>query len=544
MNPGLVLLLRRSAWGKARYVLRRMSTARGAASYGLTALFLGAIVAFQLWALLRDASMAVAPERLRATVPPLVMAGVVVTCLSSRRLYFTPAEVDFLFPAPVGRRELLLFNLLSRLGVQLLSGAWMALFVSRFAPSAANGAAAVVLAFAFGFVTAQAVGLALSALEAAVPPRGRRLGGVALLAGLGLAIWRLAADAAARAGWPPRPEAIVESPLVRALSLPARPFGELYAAEGLAAGALWAAVCAGMIVLEVGAMVALDVAYTERSLAASRRVHERLRRLSTGAAVVADAPRRFRVPVPPLRFLGAAAPLARRQLVELGRNPRALIVPGVVMGIWIALMVAMSRAPGGDGRELVPYLTLLGVGVYFPVLLGTQVPFDFRRDLDRMALLRSLPLAPSAVAVGQVFPSVVAAVGVQLATVGVVAALTGTLEPGWLLAFAVCVGPFTWAVVATENALFLLMPYRVSSRGESNMGFVGKAMLAMVLKAVILGALGGVAVLAAWGAQALTGSAAVAVGAGVVVLGVGCIPLTWILGQVFVAFDISRDLPG
>ncbi|HEX2202734.1 MAG TPA: putative ABC exporter domain-containing protein, partial [Longimicrobium sp.] len=186
MNPGLPLLLRRSARGKVRYVLRRMRTPRGAFSYGLTGLFLGAAVAFQLWATLEDAGLAKPPATLRLAVPPLVMVGVVVTALSARRLYFTPAEVDLLFPAPVGRRELLLFNLGSRLGVQLLSGAWMALFVARFAPVPLHGAAATVLAFAFGFVTAQAAGLAAAAAEAALPRGARRAAWTAALALAGL----------------------------------------------------------------------------------------------------------------------------------------------------------------------------------------------------------------------------------------------------------------------------------------------------------------------------------------------------------------------
>ena len=46
----------------------------------------------------------------------------VIAAVSERGLYFSPAEIGFLFPAPVGRRELLLYNLVTRLGVQVLSG--------------------------------------------------------------------------------------------------------------------------------------------------------------------------------------------------------------------------------------------------------------------------------------------------------------------------------------------------------------------------------------------------------------------------------------
>ncbi|HEU4454943.1 MAG TPA: putative ABC exporter domain-containing protein, partial [Longimicrobium sp.] len=129
MNPGLVFLLRRSPRGKLRQAWRRMKTVKGAIAFGFGAIFLLGFVVLQLWTLTLDVEMEPASlEGLRTYLPPALLLFAVLGAMSGKALYFTPAEVDFLFPAPVGRRELLLYNLLSRVGVQLASGLWVALF--------------------------------------------------------------------------------------------------------------------------------------------------------------------------------------------------------------------------------------------------------------------------------------------------------------------------------------------------------------------------------------------------------------------------------
>ncbi|HEX5723970.1 MAG TPA: putative ABC exporter domain-containing protein, partial [Longimicrobiaceae bacterium] len=416
MNPGLLLLVRRGAWAKLRFLARRARTLKGGLAIGAGVVFLAAIVATQFWgaALSRQEGKAPpTPEEVLAYLPAILLVVTLLGALSGRSLYFTRPEVDFLFPAPVGRRELLVYSLLARLDIQVLSGLWTALFVLNFAPVAAAAALALVLAFVFMYTTAQALALAAAAAEPWLPRHARRL------IALGLAAAALAVVASAVAAAPPGAELgervarVVRHPLVRGASVVTRPFAELFVAATWGGALLWTAASLGVIAAEVGLMLAFDVAYTERSLAVSRRVHERLRRMRSGGSTLGAAPSLRRVRLPALPFLGAAEPLARRQALELARTPKVLLPPVIMGAIWLTAILVGAGA--GEAEAASAATTAIVVGIVFPVLFTAHVGFDFRRDLDRMPLLKSLPLRPFAVAVGQVFTVAVVFAVLQLA---------------------------------------------------------------------------------------------------------------------------------
>ena len=119
MNPGLRLLAVRLARGRVRLVARRLKTVRGALGIGGTTLFLLGFGGIQLWGATQTDMRAglPAPETMRTLVPAMVTMLTLIAAVSERGLYFTPPETGFLFPAPIGRRELLLYNLFTRLGV-------------------------------------------------------------------------------------------------------------------------------------------------------------------------------------------------------------------------------------------------------------------------------------------------------------------------------------------------------------------------------------------------------------------------------------------
>ncbi|HEX8243112.1 MAG TPA: putative ABC exporter domain-containing protein, partial [Longimicrobium sp.] len=273
MNPGLRLLALRLARGRVRRIARRMRTVRGALGVGGVALFLLLFTGLQVWRAvdpeMRDSSPS--PESLRTLVPALVTVLTIIAAVSERGLYFTPAEIGFLFPAPVGRRELLLYNLATRLGVQVLSGLWVSLYTVFYAPLPAAGFAAVMVAFVFMYVAAQALALGATAAEAYLSPAARRVVRTALIAGV-LLVVASAALSAAPGSTGSRFRAVLDSPVVRAISIVARPFGELFAAGTAGAALAWGMASGGMVALAVALVLAFDVAYTERSLAVGQRV--------------------------------------------------------------------------------------------------------------------------------------------------------------------------------------------------------------------------------------------------------------------------------
>jgi hypothetical protein len=289
-------------------------------------------------------------------------------------------------------------------------------------------------------------------------------------------------------------------------------------------------------------MLASDVAYTERSLAVSARMHARLARMRSGGGIHASAaPSRLRVRMPGLRAFGGAGALAWRQLTELARTPRALLVPLLGATVWVGTILFAIRE-SGDPDPAVSAAMVIGVCLMLPVLFSGHVAFDFRRDLDRMDVLRSLPLSPVQVAAGQALP--VALVFMALQYLVVIAAVSvGALQGVWLLGLALVIPPYAWATLAVENGLFLLMPYRVTPGDDQRMQFMGKVMLSMFLKAIVTGILAVAAGAAGWGVLLLTDSHSAAIAVGSLVLGLGCIPLTFLVGLAFIGFDIGRDTP-
>ena len=231
MNPGLLLLARRLLRGRVRRLARWGRTWRGALSIAGIGLFFVAFTGLQVWRALNPERRTppIGPAALRTLVPALVTVLTVVSAVSERGLYFSPAEIGFLFPAPVGRRELLLYNLVTRLGVQVLSGLWVSLYTFFYAPLPLAGFSAVMLAFVFMYVAAQALGLGATAVESYLSPVVRRVVRAGLIAGV-LALVASAAMSAAPGSTGHRFRAILESPVVRAVSIVARPLGNLFAA--------------------------------------------------------------------------------------------------------------------------------------------------------------------------------------------------------------------------------------------------------------------------------------------------------------------------
>jgi hypothetical protein len=538
VNGGLWLLIRLQAWGKVRFFARRARTLRGALSTAAAAGFFILVIGHQFYALARsDAFPPADPAALRTWVPVSMLASLLLSAWVGRALAFTPQEIDFLFPAPLSRRELLAYHVVSRLGVRVLSGLWAAVFVQRLAPSPAAAVAAVVLGMVFLHLAIELTALATSALSAWSSPWVGRGAWAALAASIAWAAHNGIAAKPPGAEWGVALESFARSLPMRIATFPLRPFGELFAAQTGRAALLWTAAALGAIALQGILLMALDVAYTERSLATSRRRMER--RMRSGEPSRLSRPWKLRVRVPRLATMGTGAPLARRQLLELLRTPRALLFPLLLAGFYVAMSVVLPLARGVPPDESFVWITV-ALAVFLPFFFP-GLGFDFRHDLDRMAYLKGLPLTPFAVAVGQIFAPAALFAMLQWLVVASAASALPSASLGWLAVPALLGPALAWAMVATDNLTFLWMPYRHSTDGAQNVQFVGKSMLILLAKLVVLAVMGILAALGYWaaGQSWLAGALAAAVA-----LALGCAALTWAVGASFAAFDVTLDVPG
>jgi len=543
VNPGLRYLLGAGVRGMGRRAGRRMRTFRGFVSTAIGVLFFLFVLGTQMLALVTARQTPPVPESVLQGFSVVLLLFLVPALVAADAPFFWPQEVQFLFAAPLRRRELLLYTLLSRGWVQVFSGLWLGLVGMRMAVRPAAAIPAVVLAVLFLFVAAQLAGLVKLAVGDRLPSPVSRAVRPALFVIGGVLGWAFYAQVRAQ-GFGPAVGALFQSPGVRAAMLPARPFAEVFAAQTTGAILAWSAASLGIVVALAGAVLAMDVDFRERSLVSSARRFDRIRRMRRGRGGLgsAAAPVNRKLPIPSFAFLGAGAPLARRQAYELGRGVRALGTLAFMAGMAFVYVIVIPRwmnpeAAGALGTSLVV------LSVVFPLLATGGFSVDFRRDVERIGYLRSLPLRPTAVAVGEVF---VAAAAIAIANVLLLAVAVWMVDGGVegrmaLLAAAVAV-PVAWLAVTLENWLFLLFPTRVQSDGAQQSAFVGKQLIKMFFKTCALGAVAVAAGLAALGGGWLA-DAAGAAAAAVIVVALACWGATWLLARAFQGFDLTLDAP-
>jgi hypothetical protein len=173
---------------------------------------------------------------------------------------------------------------------------------------------------------------------------------------------------------------------------------------------------------------------------------------------------------------GGTGALAWRQLLGARRHWGSLLTA------MIAPAVLASAPCFVIGDAHVALLATAGTLAFYTfLLLPTALRFDFRRDLDRLATLKGLPVTPSAAVIGQTLAPVVIASVFQcgvLAFVLVVRSLPLYLLPAALVVMI----PVNILVFALDNLIYLLYPYRVQQEGleiflRTMLTFTGKGLL-------------------------------------------------------------------
>jgi hypothetical protein len=119
-----------------------------------------------------------------------------------------------------------------------------------------------------------------------------------------------------------------------------------------------------------------------------------------------------------------------------------------------------------------------GIALCTMLLAPPALRLDFRRDLRRMLLLRSLPLRPLPMVVGQLALPVMITLAFQWLTIAIAAAVT---LPGWsqVIMWTGMLGALAVATFAAENALFLAYPHHERAEGivmmiRAKLTFLGK----------------------------------------------------------------------
>jgi len=540
LPPALRLLLRMQVRARLRKVGRGAKTVKGAVflcvMLGMFVLWIGPTVAVGLFVPRTDPSLVrsyLAPGLLGFTLAALFSTG------PESGIFFFPAEVDLLFPAPFRRRELLLYRLTGlSLGV-LFTALMFSAFLIPHVRFWIFGFCGIALAMAFIQLVPITLTLIISIVGERAYTRGRRIALVATA--LLLAAAGVQATARQTAGGTIEFFRQLRSTKIAAGVLaPFDVFSRMITADEFFPDFLgWGAVALAIDGVLVALVLRLDANFLESSITASQKLYLKLERMRSGQALMNLArPTAVRWRFPVFPCWRGAGPVAWRQLVSALRGSRGMIY--LLLLIFTALTLPVILL----GHEE-PVLLIVPAAGILPMLslflLPQMLQFDFRGDLDRMDLLKTLPASPTAIAAGELLTPVLFATLFELPF----ATGIGLLQSDWGpigLAVAAFIPAVNLFIFALENLVFLWFPYRMANLGAGDFQAFGRQMVIMFVKFVVLSIAGSLA--AGLGAVtfALTDHswlAALAVAWCIITcLGLALTPL---VAFAFEKFDPSRD---
>ena len=185
---------------------------------------------------------------------------------------------------------------------------------------------------------------------------------------------------------------------------------------------------------------------------------------------------------------GPMGAIAWRQWLGSRRYVGSLLTALVIPGIMAMTPMVVVADPLGAFLA-----TAAALAFYTFLLLPTALRFDFRRDLDRMAMFKSLPISAHAMTLGQLTTPVIISSLFQ-ATVLAIAALIHGQTALFYLGTLLVLLPVNVLVFALENLIFILYPYRIGQEGleiflRTMLTFTGKGLLFVL----------GLALISAWG---------------------------------------------
>src|SRR5262249_17362657 len=156
--------------------------------------------------------------------------------------------------------------------------------------------------------------------------------------------------------------------------------------------------------------------YLESAAEISQRLYEKLRRAKQGGGLAMPAAQgSARLRVPHLPWLRGVGPIAWRQLILALRTSRhAVLTSLIVCGVFLTLTLFPPR--GSVGAEIVPG-GCIGVLAYLTYLFAMQLPWAFRGDIDYMDWLKSLPVQPLALVLGELIGGAAVLTAIQLSII-------------------------------------------------------------------------------------------------------------------------------
>jgi hypothetical protein len=490
MYRSLLLLSWLRAKGQLRKLRQAVSTPRGILMALLGAAFFSLM--FLPYLMTRGLDTPVPKERMYLMTWFLHPAALLVLWAFSilgghfrSPIAFSLPEVEFLFPGPFQRRQLLIY----KLAISTIGTLGFALLMPLVMPMLWAPAALVGIWLALTFMQWSTIFLAVAGSWLGTRYRLVLVSiAAALIVVVGLSAYRSGVFEP-DVDWRDRARAFESSGAVKTLLAPFGVFSKTIGAKTYAELLAWAPMGLGMTLLVAGGVLALDRHFMEASLDASRRRADMLAQFKrTGGLPMIGARSRPRVGLMDFPRLGGAGPIAWRQALDMIRGSSRIVFLLLIMaGPLSGVLLAATRREGGPGDALVVAVTMV-IGL----LVTTIMPLGLRTDLDHIDVIKTLPIRARTIVWGSLGGSLLYVLFLQLLAVAAMAAALGTLTPVMAGALALAL-PINLLTIACDSALVLVFPsIRRFAPGDLLVGVrVALVNFAKVMLALLAGAIAG-----------------------------------------------------
>ena len=414
------------------------------------------------------------------TFMPLSMLGLsllTVLMTTGPTFHFSPNEINFLFTGPFRRRDLILY----KFGAYVAGVTLTSVFITLIAPPQTGSALAVFVATLLTLVFVQlnsaVIGMTGHALDGSRLARIRWPATVFLCA---------IAVAVVLYAWVTPDRGIVDllsefrhSWIGSIVLIPYIVFAELFVATSVAQLTLWALVAVVINAALLCAVILLDVRTTDRSLAENARLSNRWDRIKQGGSFFATQ----RTEVRSIRrapILGGLGPIAWRQVLNALRNTSKLFAVLVGLAACIAPLSSALGAPVTEGH------TVVIIYVFIAFILPRNLICDFRGDLSRMEIYKTLPIAPWRICAGQLVVQVLLAYAVALTIIVSAFVFEDSVTTQVAVILAAFALPLTLLIYALENTVHLLFPTKLVAMGRADFEFLGRSIVEFIAKSIFV----------------------------------------------------------
>ena len=410
------------------------------------------------------------------TYMPLTMLGLsllTVVLTTGPTFHFSPNEINFLFTGPFRRRDLIIY----KFGAYVAGVAFTSAFITLIAPPQTGSALSVFIASLLTLVFVQLN-------SAVISMTGHALDGSSLAKIKWPAIAVLFAIAAVAIfhAWVTPNRGIFDllfefrhSWIGTIILIPYIVFAELFVATSVSQLALWALVAVVINAALLRASIILDEHTTDRSLAENARLSGRWERIKQGGSFWATERTEVRSIRRAPHFSGLG-PITWRQTLNALRNSFKLIV------VFIGLAAGIAPISLAIGTPVTEPHTLMIIYVFFAFILPRNLVCDFRGDLGRMEIYKTLPIAPWRICAGQLVVQVVLAYVIALTIIASALVFEDSVTTQVALVLAAFALPLTLVIYAVENTVHLLFPTKLVAMGRADFEFLGRSIVEFIAK--------------------------------------------------------------